>query len=171
MAGNRVFVSWLSLMLWLCVCVTVVPVASESDAHAHKLRARHAWEHLSHHAQARTRALASIECADLCWSERVEFLNLDIYNTLTDCMTLNITQRWGWQPEMDSVTEQRVMLKGGYAYRNQWLDFSIGDDAYAFQSWRTRWLWNVDLGELVYTQLQVECESVTGRTFANKANY
>lgn len=115
------------------------------------------WEHhelrIANGALRKGHIAGATTCAPLCWKEHIQALNLDIFNVLTTCFNLNVTEIWNWQPEFNSVVQQPVEVRNGYAYRNRWTDFSLGDSMYNFQAWRTRWMWNLDLTEIVYSQI------------------
>lgn len=93
------------------------------------------------------------KCAALCWEFKDPDFGLTQTWQLQGCLQFNVTSSFKRNPKLNGWDLLRLEGKGTYIYRNRWEDFSLGDSTYAFQSWKDRWLWNVDFTELVHTQI------------------
>jgi hypothetical protein len=94
-------------------------------------------------------------CAPLCWEEYDQTIDLHVYYRLDGCHQFNVTRQSKRNPMFDGWSLQLVESMGsqGYLYRNSWTDFSLGDDTFAFQSWRNRWTWTPDASSIVHTTI------------------
>jgi len=95
---------------------------------------------------------ANATCAPLCWIEKDEYATITY--RLIGCYGLNISVEFKLTPAYNGNSVQRIEARlPGYSYRNSWSDFSLGDGIFAYQSWRNRWTWNLDLSEIVNTEI------------------
>jgi len=108
---------------------------------------------------------ATAACTRLCWTEPVEIFRLLVTYVLNSCGEMNVTQYWELDPTRNNWLLIALGSKGSYRYRNSWTDFSLGDEDYSFQSWRTRWFWNLDFTELTETEIyETDATETSGLT-------
>ncbi len=91
-------------------------------------------------------------CAPLCWEEYDSTIDLREYYRLDGCHQFNVTRQSKRNPMFNGWSLQPVeSVSPGYLYRSSWTDSSLGDDTFAFQSWRNRWTWTPDASSIVHT--------------------